>query len=377
MRQARANPPRRSTLSTSRIPQRNGASIASQQQQSVNQRFYPALASFTDSIDALPAEIIRNFTLLREVDAKACHPEEQLRRYIAAIKALPQPADPNEPDLALEFLRRQEDLKRQREEALRNNVNPPPETDIENSGEIIEQYPETRRSKLQQIRMVLQDLLPMLDEKIHVITGTAEALNKHNLRVDQAYAYVQSEIPEPHRTGNPEHWGYKPNPPKGASARAAAAQLQAALAAAASQAAQEEARMEYPVSNTRVDSRREARRQAAQAGHDDEDGPQSVASSKRPHGGSRVKNSKDIDATAQRVSEMALGMVAGAGAASTQSAKRRKPNASAVTEKGMLEKAGNARGTTSPRSGTPTTGKRAAKGATTTSTTTGASGRRR
>ncbi|KAF8422555.1 hypothetical protein EV426DRAFT_606181 [Tirmania nivea] len=378
MRQARANPSRRSTLSTaSRIPQRNGASIASQQQQSVNQRFYPALASFTDSIDALPAEIIRNFTLLREVDAKACHPEEQLRRYIAAVRALPPPADPNEPDPALEFLRRQEDLKRQREEALMNNVNPPPETDIENSSETVEQYPETRRSKLQQIRMVLQDLLPMLDEKIHVITGTAETLNKHNLRVDQAYAYVQSEIPEPHRTGNPEHWGYKPNPPKGASARAAA-QLQAAIAAAASQAAQEEARMEYVGSNTRVDSRREARRQVAQAGHDDEDLVQPVASSKRPHGGSRVKSSKDVDATTQRVSEMALGtMGAGAGAASSQSAKRRKPNASAVTEKGMPEKTSNARGTTSPRSGTPTTGKRAAKGATTTSTTTGASGRRR
>jgi len=378
MRQARANPSRRSTLSTaSRNPQRNGASTASQQQQSVNQRFYPALASFTDSIDALPAEIIRNFTLLREVDAKACHPEEQLRRYIAAVKALPPPADPNEPDPALEFLRRQEDLKRQREEALMNNVNPPPETDIENSGEIVEQYPETRRSKLQQIRMVLQDLLPMLDEKIHVITGTAETLNKHNLRVDQAYAYVQSEIPEIYRNGNPEHWGYKPNPPKGASARAAAAQLQAALAAAASQAAQEEARVEHAMSNIRVDSRREARRQAAQAGHDDEDGLHPIPSSKRPHGGSRVKNSKDVDTATQRVSEMALGTMAGAVAASTQSAKRRKPNASTVTEKGMPEKASNARGTTSPRSGTPTTGKRTAKGASTTSTTTGASGRRR
>ena len=256
-----------------------------------------------------------------------------------------------------------------------NNVNPPPETDIENSGETVEQYPETRRSKLQQIRMVLQDLLPMLDEKIHVITDTAKTLNKHNLRVDQAYAYVQSEIPEPHRTGNPEHWGYKPNPPKGASARAAA-QLQAALAAAASQAAQEEARIEYAVSNTRVDSRREARRQA-QAGHDDEDGLQPVAPSKRPHGGSRVKGSKDVDTATQRVSEMALGTIgAGAGATSMQPAKRRKPNSSAVTEKGMPEKASNARGTTSPRSGTPTTGKRTAKGATT-STTTGASGRRR
>lgn len=374
MRQARTNPPRRSTLSTAaRNPQRNGATVSSQQQQSVNQRFYPALASFTDSIDALPAEIIRNFTLLREVDAKACHPEEQLRRYIASVKTLPPPGDSNEPDPALEFLRKQEDFKRQREEALMNNVNPPPETDVDNNGETVDQYQETRRSKLQQIRMVLQDLLPMLDEKIHVITGTAETLNKHNLRVDQAYAYVKSEIPPVFRTGNPEHWGYKLNPPKGASARAAAAQV--ALAAAANQAAQEEARMEFAMSNSRVESRREARRQAVQTGHDEEEILQPAAVSKRPHGNSRVKSSKDVDTTTHRVSEMALGAVGGATA--TQSAKRRKPNANAAGEKSIPEKTSNTRGTTSPRAGTPTTGKRAAKGAITTSATTGASGRRR
>ena len=379
MRQARTNPPRRSTLSTaSRNPQRNGVNSAPPQQQSLNQRFYPALASFTDSIDALPAEIIRNFTLLREVDAKACHPEEQLRRYISVVRSLPPPNDPSEPDPALEFLRRQEELKRRREEALMNGENPPLETDIENSGDTVEQYPETRRSRLQQIRMVLQDLLPMLDEKIHVITGTAETLNKHNLRVDQAYAYVQSEIPEIYRTGNPEHWGYKPNPPKGASARAAAerAAVQAAIQAA-NQAAAEDARIDYAGSNSRTESRREAlaRRHAAQtASHDDEDTIQPPnSSSKRPHGNSRVK--KDMDTTTQRVSELALG-VAG-GSPSTQAAKRRKTNTSAPIEKNAPEKTSNVRGTTSPRAATPTTGKRTIKGTGTTSATTGASGRRR
>lgn len=368
MRQARANPSRRSTLSTvTKNARRNISNVTSQQQQSVNQRFYPALASFTDSIDALPAEIIRNFTLLREVDAKACHPEEQLRRYIAAVKTLPPPADPNEQDLALEFLRRQEDLEQRREDALSNGENA-----HESSGESVEHYPETRRSRLQQIRMVLQDLLPMLDEKIHVITGTAEALNKHNLRVDQAYAYVQSEIPEMYRTGNPDHWGYKPNPPKG-SARSAAAQVQATIVA--TQIPQDEPRFEYSVSNPRVDARREARRQGTHVGLDDEDHLQPVGLSKRPHGNSRVKNLKEVDTATQRVSEMALSSLGGT--LSAQSAKRRKPNSSVLTEKSVTEKSGNTRGTTSPRAGTPTVGKRTTKGTVTASTTTGTSGRRR
>ncbi|KAF8467627.1 hypothetical protein BDZ91DRAFT_722774 [Kalaharituber pfeilii] len=376
MRQARTNPPRRSTLSTAtRNLQRNGVT-SSQQQQSGIQRFYPALASFTDSIDALPAEIIRNFTLLREVDAKACHPEEQLRRYIAAVRSLPPPADPNEHDPALEFLRRQDELKRRREEALMAGENPPPETDTDNSAETVEQYPETRRSRLQQIRMVLQDLLPMLDEKIHVITGTAETLNKHNLRVDQAYAYVQSEIPEVYRTGDPEHWGYKQNPPRGATARAAAERAALQALQATNHAVPEERNLEY-ASTSRAEARREAalsRRQAVHvASHEDEDSLQStIASTKRPHGNSRVK--KDVETTAQRVSEMTIANVSGTTA---QSAKRRKPNTIPITDKTALEKASNARGTTSPRAGTPTMGKRTTKGTVATSATTGASGRRR
>ncbi|KAI5788859.1 hypothetical protein DFH27DRAFT_212846 [Peziza echinospora] len=382
MRLARTHQARRSIASTaSKNTPRNGGANTVSQQPTINQKFYPALASFTDSIDALPVEIIRNFTLLREVDAKACHPEEQLRRYIAALKTLPPPADPNEYDPALEFLRRQEELKRRRDEALMNGENPPPEMDLENSGETVEQYPETRRSRLQQIRMVLQDLLPMLDEKIHVITGTAETLNKHNLRVDQAYSYVQHEIPDVFRGGDPDHWGCKPNLPKGASARAAAERAdraQAAALQAANQAAAEEARLEL-ATNSRAEGRREAalRRQAAQAAsHDDEESQQPPnVSTKRPHGNTRVR--KEVDSAAHRVSELAIGS---ANVTPTgQSAKRRKPNASATGEKATQEKSSNVRGTTSPRAGTPTTAKRATKGTTTTSTTTtvGTSGRRR
>ena len=384
-RQTRTNPARRTTLSTaSKNAPRNGVNAAPPQA-SINQRFYPALASFTDSIDALPAEIIRNFTLLREVDAKACHPEEQLRRYIAAVKSLPAPLDPNEADPALDFLRRQEKLKRRREEALMKGENPPPETDVEISGETVEQYPETRRSRLQQIRMVLQDLLPMLDEKIHVITVTAETLNKHNLRVEQAYSFVKSEVPEVYRTGDPEHWGYKPNPPRGANARAAAQeQRQAALQAAANHAAAEESRLEYSASNSRAELRREAnaRKQAAQAaaghGHDEEDGLHAhSAPSKRPHGGSRAR--KDPDATSQqRAAELTPG---GIGAASTgQAPKRRKPNTGGSADKGGQEKSNHVRGTTSPRAGTPATAKRATKGAAAASTANpnaGTGGRRR
>lgn len=57
--------------------------------------FFPAITHFTDSITALPREMTRNYTMLKEVDAKTYGPEEILGHLVAEIRKAPMP--PREP----------------------------------------------------------------------------------------------------------------------------------------------------------------------------------------------------------------------------------------------------------------------------------------
>lgn len=73
-RQARTNPQRSSTQMISSAP-----TLAAQEAPSLPEPgFFPALMHFTDAITALPREMIRHFTMLKEVDAKIYGPEEKL-----------------------------------------------------------------------------------------------------------------------------------------------------------------------------------------------------------------------------------------------------------------------------------------------------------
>lgn len=277
VRQARTNPVRRPAQTTSKPGSKNGTAATASDSPAVAPVQYAGIHAFTDALEALPMEIVRNFTLLREIDAKAYHPEQKLRQFISAVPELPAlPHDQHDP--ALQFLQQQEHFRRIRDEAFRTGANPPQEVELihENPHEYVNQLPSTRRSKLHQVRSTVADLLPTMDEKIHVITTTCEALNKHIARLEDAFAVVNKEIPDIHRIGNLEHWGYKPIPPRGTLAARAAAEKAAAAAAAAREQEQEAAR--------------NGKRTAAQ---DDEE----VPLSKRVHANNR---SKKEEANVQR-----------------------------------------------------------------------------
>ncbi|KAA8903097.1 hypothetical protein FN846DRAFT_954519 [Sphaerosporella brunnea] len=196
-------------------------------------KFYPALKAFTDAVDALPSEIIRHFTLLREVDAKACLPEANLRNLIDAAERLPASDDPYAYDAAMEALKKLVGLRQRRDAdpMFASNATPaallaelekleaadaaPPE------GNTVLGNPESRRARYHQIRAQISDLLVTQEEKIHVITTAVEALQKHLSRVEHAFAYVEVEIPAIYRQGNPEHWGYKEPMRRGTAAQIA------------------------------------------------------------------------------------------------------------------------------------------------------------
>ena len=45
--------------------------------------FFPAITHFTNSITALPKEMIRHYTMLKEVDAKIYGPEAELGQLLS------------------------------------------------------------------------------------------------------------------------------------------------------------------------------------------------------------------------------------------------------------------------------------------------------
>ena len=126
--------------------------------------FFPGITYFTDAITALPKEMIRQSTMLKEVDAKICGPEEHLKRLIATIPPMPTSQD--------------------------------------------DPADRTRREHFLATRFVMNEMLGSLDEKNHVISTANEALEKLLGRCDSAWPLIEQEISEETRCGRLDHWAY-------------------------------------------------------------------------------------------------------------------------------------------------------------------------
>lgn len=352
-------------------------------------KFYPALSQFTDAIDALPAEAIRHFTLLCEVDAKACGPEANLRFLIESAKSLPAPEDPYEYDPALDALKKLDELQQQRDDfhvsreasMLLHQLETAQASEGPGSRTILG-HPETRRARFAQIRAQITDLLKTQDEKIHVISTAHEALQKHLQRIEHTYGCVQMEIPDLYRLGSAEHWAYKDPIKRGT----AAAQARAAERAQR-EAEERHNQREIETSNTRSETRREARQKAAAAaaaataamneeeeqlqGDQNHQHQQHLQPAKKLHGNSKIRKEQEALASAKRLAEHQSaagggGLVPASGSGiPPQQPKRRKTNNTAREPSASVDKAltgePSSRVIPSPRVGTPSAANRKGK----------------
>ena len=129
--------------------------------------FFPGITHFTDSITALPKEMIRHYTMLKEVDAKIYGPEEALKKLIPATLSRPVAHD-GDADIA-------------------------------------------RRQHFLQSRILMSDMLGSLDEKNHVMSTANDALEKLLARCESSFPQIEQEISEEARWGTLNHWAYKPD----------------------------------------------------------------------------------------------------------------------------------------------------------------------
>jgi hypothetical protein len=206
VRQTRTNPPRSSAV----LPRSFNGGRTVDQTPSTNEPpgFFPAITYFTDAITALPKEVIRHLTLLKEVDAKAFGPEEQLFRLVEA--ALATPILSRQPSSTA--ARAGEDgnggtasQKGDGSDHLTQSMTTEvvaPDSAVNDAEEL------ARRSLFYQLHMVANEMIPTLDEKIQVLSPATEALNKQLARLDSSFPYVEAEISEEARYGSLTHWAY-------------------------------------------------------------------------------------------------------------------------------------------------------------------------
>ena len=212
-RQARTNPPRNATSAAHPFGGRGSLVGQNDDRTTTNATpgFFPAITHFTDSITALPKEMSRHYTMLKEVDAKICGPEDLLKQLVnAALKA---PVPPRK-GYAM-------NLDHNSHNATRTNPSAAGSTTgaighgVPLQGETASQAAQpvdimeySRRQLFLQLRMVAGDMLATLDEKNHVMSAATDALDKQLKRCESSYPHINDEISEEARLGNPHHWAY-------------------------------------------------------------------------------------------------------------------------------------------------------------------------
>ena len=172
--------------------------------------FFPAIQHFTHAIAALPKEMIRHYTMLKEVDAKIYGPEALLGELVnQALKAPPPPRP-------IASLPASQATKQIATEVSNGSSSPvdtadglrPGKSLQPNTQEHTEANDWARRKHFHSIRQTMADMLVTLDEKNHVLNTALDGLNKQLKRCNSSYPHIEEEVSEEARYGSLTHWAY-------------------------------------------------------------------------------------------------------------------------------------------------------------------------
>lgn len=214
LRQTRNNPPRASLSRGFGLRAAVGDNrLAPNPDQPVE--IFPAITHFADAITALPKELVRHFTLLKEVDAKIFTPEEDLGKLVEAAlnTPLPERKQPIDSQHGLGPTSTPMSAQGSMNGSIMNGNG-----SVASIPDIVDPFarewgPETlpRRQLFQHCAFTMQNMLTSLDEKNHVISTATEALAKQLARLEDCFTFVETEISEEARYGSTTHWAYPEN----------------------------------------------------------------------------------------------------------------------------------------------------------------------
>lgn len=179
--------------------------------QEIQHGFFPAITHFTDGLAALPKEVMRQFTLLKESEGKAFPPEQAMGQIIDKINQLPPPPLPQSQPPAQTYFGF----------SLTNSINGSapgsvidghapaafqPQSDASDQPPIIDEHFHSRREYYFHLRSAMTEMVSALDEKNVVLTAINDTLTRQLSRLEGTLPHVEKEISEEARLGSNTHW---------------------------------------------------------------------------------------------------------------------------------------------------------------------------
>jgi hypothetical protein len=187
--------------------------------------FFPALQFFSDAVTALPKEVMKQFTLMKEVEAKIHGPNEKLGELIDSLMDLPVPTRRHAAHGGASASGVQGLLSFTTNNSMSGSANPSvvngavgrhstqPSINGSVNGEEAQETDEdrVRRRQYSDLRMVVHGMLANLDEKNVVLSEANRVLALQHTRLDSVMPFIDEEISEEARLGSMTHWAYSDN----------------------------------------------------------------------------------------------------------------------------------------------------------------------
>ncbi|KAI0457273.1 hypothetical protein F5B21DRAFT_512824 [Xylaria acuta] len=283
---------------------------------------FPAITHFTDAITSLPKDLVRHFTLLKEVDAKIFAPEQTLFQFIdTALRSNP-PEPRSTRDGSSSVAPTSTPMSAQNSPSgLALGGHPAPSSLNESrASTVFDPSNVPRRTLFLHTAYKIQEMLVSLEEKNHVISTANEALSKHLSRINDVWPHLENEFSEEAKWGSTTHWAYPENRINRATQAERSRRDGAAFITAAAQQLQvvEEAAARSDARKQALMAKKSLKNQHHDSDADDHEGKQKGEPSKKTQGGSKARKG------AESAIPVGLGITAGPSTNGNPPSKRRK-----------------------------------------------------
>lgn len=319
MRQTRTNPPRTNSGSSRGVGGRESLRGSQAHDQPID--IFPAITHFTDAITSLPKDIVRHFTLLKEVDAKIFAPEEALFQFVdAALKSSPPEARSTRDGSSSAALA-STPMSAQNSSSGNALGGPPAPSSLNESqaSTVFDASNVPRRKLFLHTAFKIQEMLVSLEEKNHVISTANEALSKHLARINDVWPHLENEFSDEAKWGSTTHWAYPENRINRANQAERSRRDGAAVITAAAQQLQvEEAAARSDARKQALIAKKGLKNQHQDSDADDHEIKQKADPPKKTQGGSKAR--KAVEST----TPVGLGITTNANANGNPPSKRRK-----------------------------------------------------
>lgn len=344
VRQTRTNPPR-SNAGPNRLGTRDSLSSANTAEQPID--IFPGVTHFADAITALPKELVRHFTLLKEVDAKVFAPQEQLFQFVQDALDSPPPGPARSlndaTSSAAPVSAPMSAANSSSGAAPHGNALPEFSANGSTASSVFDDSNLARRHLFRSTAVKIQEMLNSLEEKNHVISTANDALRKQLNRIDDIWPHLSDEFSEEAKWGSDSHWAYPENRAaralntvaertrrEGAAHLSAAAQFVAEEAAARSESRKQAVAAKKSQKNNHTH----------ESEHDDHDSKGRAETSNKKAQSNSKRKTAAAAANAESPANVGLGITGQTPASNTPAPKRRKvekppPNGGTPTERAM------------------------------------------